>query len=194
MKLLAKTVVAVFVLAVAVAAQSAAPITVAFSTMEAQATNVTSKQIVMVAVTVSSKELPDTTTIHDFYFVQGGMAAGDVKEVVHGDSTRTITAVKPLFVQFEDGSFWGDTSLLADPNSPASYVVSKRKPLLAMFQGAVQAAQNGDQSLTDYLSNVQDEKTRGFAKRLLSVQKQSGTAAAVQQAQTRVNAAKNRSF
>ena len=171
-----------------------APITLAFSTVDAQATNVTSKQIVMVAVTVSYKEKTYMTAIHDFYFIQGGMAAGEVKEVVHRDSTRTITAVKPVFVQFRDGSFWGDTSPFNDPNSPASYVVSNRKPVLAMFQGALSAAQQGDQALIDYLSGVTDEETRGFAKRFLSIQKSSGTSAAVQQIQQRVNAAENRPF
>ena len=56
------------------------------------AENTSGKEIVMISLVLSGKDLPDWVSGHDWYFKQGGCAPGDLCEVAHGAGQRVDSA------------------------------------------------------------------------------------------------------
>jgi hypothetical protein len=189
-----KTIGMVFVLSLVMLAQTvtpAPPMTVSFSSSSATATNVSSKEIVLITVMVTYKEQSDgpVPAVHDLYFKQGGVPAGTMQDVVHPQTNMTITKVALTYVQFADGTSWGDGS-----DRFTQQAISRRPTIKDLLTNAMAAYQSAsDQGLIDYLTKYSGTES-GFAKTYLNMQKTSGTAAAVAQIQSRVNAAQGRSF
>ena len=187
------------------ALSQAPPVRIMVSDADAQATNISSKEIVLLEVMVSIKVSADGTTltqpghpaVHDFYFKPGGMAPGDIAEIARPGEGQTIAAAKLVFVQFADGTTWGK-----DPENPGDSAIemamSNRQELRAFYEAAITAYYGqGEQAFLDCLNqNLKQHKLQvgGYARQFLQIQKDSGTAAAVAQIQKRLDAAKARPF
>lgn len=181
-------------LALAAVAQTPAPVSLVVSPATVQATNVSSKEIALFTVLVSTQASgypnPDYPAAHDFYFKPGGFSVGDIHEVARsGSDKETITAAKLLYVQFADGTSWGNGDDRATKG-----VLQKRPALRTFYSEAISDYQNGgEQAFIDCLKKTQ-WPAEGKALYFIRVQQQSGTSEAVAQIQLRLTTANSRSF
>ena len=180
-------------------AQTQAPLKITIHDTHADATNIGSKEIVLVVVNLSKKDNPDHVYAHDYFFKPGGMPPGDTEEIIHPEDAP-ITNVQLLMVQYADGSTWGQVPGALDRGEGAMTmkdVADSRASLLPFYKNAIAAYnQQGEQGFLTFLSNVpkEDGDAKGAAIRFLRVQKQSGTAAAVDMIQQRLTAGLSRHF
>lgn len=71
------------------------------------AENISGKEIVMISLVLSGKDLPDRVSGHDWYFKQGGCAPGFLCIASRGVGQRVDSAAI-AYIQFADGSSFGD--------------------------------------------------------------------------------------
>ena len=119
-----------------------------------------------------------------------------------------ITKVVPLLVQFSDGSTWGDLTLL-DPvigREGLWEMIEGRAVAREFYKGAMSAyKRGGDTELVSFLTKAKNTlhtdpaydalpNLRGLGSKYLRIQQTSGSAAAIREIQSRLDAAQGRSF
>jgi hypothetical protein len=192
-RLLTGTIIA---LAVTLTAQTPDPSPpVAFS-VNGTATNVSTKTIILLVTNLGGD---------DFYFKPGGQPRGASFVTASG---LAITKVVPLLVQFSDGSTWGDLTLL-DPVIGMQglwEMIEGRAVAREFYKGAMSAyKQGGETELVKFLTQAKNTpmnpetvptlpNLRGLGGKYLKIQQTSGSAAAIREIQSRLDAAKGRSF
>ncbi|SRR6266851_3748419 len=172
---------------VAASAQTAkVPATLEVTPTMIMATNTSTQEIIAVVIRSPAGGSGWSAVIsHDFYFKQG-ITPTEATAVDAHDDGRTYISAELLFVQFADGSTWGDSTLAAD-------LLARRKPQKDFLENVLLAYQSqGEQAFVDQLQ--QEKEFRGLATHLLDIQKQSGTAAAVDVVKDRLAAANSRGF
>jgi hypothetical protein len=181
-----KNILFVFLFGALVLAQNA-PVSLTVATSTAQATNTSNKEIVLLEIMVSART--KYPVVHEYYFKPGGFASGDVEEVVHSTPYgSTITSATPVFAQFADGSTWGTS------DDAVQETIGRRALVRTLYNEALSAYHaQGEQAFLDRLARETGAAIT-FAQQFLLVQKQSGTAVAVDQMQTRLSTAESRSF
>ena len=123
-------------------------------------------------------------------------------------SGLAITKGVPLLVQFSDGSTWGDLTLL-DPLFGMMglwEMIQGRAVAREFYKGAMTAyKQGGDTELVSFLTQAKNTpinagtvptlpNLRGLGGQYLQIQQTSGSAAAIREIQSRLDAAQGRSF
>ena len=187
---------------------SACPITLTINGAEGDATNVSTKTIVFVAIHewVSASGPRPNLAMHDFYFQPGGQPPGATFEVQHPsqDPGQNITKLEPVYVKFADGTTWGDSTAI--PAYQMADLNQGRSNGKEFYQGAISAYnQGGDTGLANYLTTASqtphDAPTeqavpnmRNLGKKYLKIQQTSGSTAAISEIQSHLDAAKGRNF
>jgi hypothetical protein len=172
---------------VAASAQTAkAPATLEVTPTMIMAINTSTQEIIAVVIRSPAGGGGWSGVIsHDFYF-KHGITPTEATAVDAHDDGRTYTSAELLFVQFADGSIWGDFKLAVD-------LLAQRKPQKAFLERVLLAYQSqGEQAFVDQLQ--QEKQFLGLTARLLGVQRQAGTQAAVDVVKERLAAADSRRF
>jgi hypothetical protein len=147
------------------------------------AENTSGKEIVMISLVLSGKDLPDWVSGHDWYFKQGGCAPGDLCEVAHGAGQRVDSAAI-AYIQFADGSSFGD--------KPDNLALQLRAEYLTFYKNAGAAYRSGgEKGLSNYINTTTDSR---IAKHYQRMEKNSGIGAVVSQVESHLAAANSRSF
>ena len=173
---------------VAASAQTAkAPATLEVTPTMIMASNTSTQEIIAVVIRSPRAGGGGWSGVisHDFYFKHGITPTEAIAVDAHDDG-RTYTSAELLFVQFADGSIWGDSKLAVD-------LLAQRKPQKAFLERVLLAYQSqGEQAFVDQLQ--QEKQFLGLTARLLGVQRQAGTQAAVDVVKERLAAADSRRF
>ena len=186
---LMKTLVLLLILSVTFAASAQTtkvPATLQVSPTMIMATNASTQEIIAIIVRSPAGGSGWSGVIsHDFYF-KHGITPTEATAVDAHDDSRTYISAELLFVQFADGSTWGDSKLAVE-------LLARRTPQKTFFENVLSAYQSqGSRSFVDQLQ--QERQFIGVAARLLDIQKQSGTQAAVDVVKERLAAANSRLF
>lgn len=150
-----------------------------------RAKNVSSKEIL--AYSLGAPSLGFSHGTYDHYFKAGGWPEDDMTETVPGipSSVRALSnpEAKVFFVQFVDGSAWGDASIGAE-------IRARRLAEMQFNDEALRIYQSQGESAFLALLNAEHESLE--AARALHIQKTSGTAAAIDSISSRQKFAKER--
>jgi hypothetical protein len=162
------------------------PITLEVTPTSIMATNLSNQEIVAIVIRSPKGGSGWSGVIsHDFYF-RHGIAPTEAAVVDAQDDRRRYNSAEVLFVQFADGSTWGDSAVSSD-------FMARRGTEKHFLEGALSAYQNqGEQAFLDQLQ--QEKDLRGLAARLISVQKERGTTAVIDVIKERLEAAGTKPF
>ncbi len=148
MKTLGK--MATILLLSAIATAQKAPVSFIVSKSEISMKNSSDKALVAVVLSVEHVK-HGMVVQHDFYFKPGNAGPASVHKVRSQDRGGPFTNPRLLFVQFEDGSTWGDTAY-------ASNLTRQRKIWEAYLDKLEKAYNNdGEQGLVNVLQNTSNE-------------------------------------
>jgi hypothetical protein len=191
--------------------QTTDPVILELRRSSATAVNASAKEIVYIAVKVTTERprLPPqySYSARDFFFSESGLGPTETMEIVHDEpANEPYAKVQLTFVQFADGSTWGE----ADEFSAET--LKLRKPKVDFCERALAAySRGGAPALTaqlesesrffiaevragDVISPEDDVKQHlaGEAKGLLRIQEQAGTEAVLKKLRHKVAAAQSR--
>jgi len=175
----------VILVAIASALAQKAPVALTIDPNDYSVTaeNISGKEIVMISLVLSGKGLPDRVSGHDWYFKQGGCAAGELCLASHGVGQRVDSAAI-TYIQFADGSSFGDR--------PDDFALKLRAEYLTFYKNASAAYQSdGETGLSKYINTTTDSH---ISKRYQRIEKDSGIGAVVSQVQSHLAAANSRPF
>ena len=142
-----------------------------------QAKNVASKEILAYVIEFESPRF--TIAAHDYYFKPEGIAP-KASEVF--DYVKTSEAGRVLWVQFVDGTEWGDHKI------GLSEILRHRQPMLQLLTQMVSAySHGGGKEFSAYLES--NKKVDAFVKHIWIMQQQTGTDGAVGHLKIRLDSA-----
>jgi len=128
-----------------------------------QGKNVATKEILACVVRFESPHL--TIFSEDYYFKSEGIAPGAVATFDH---IKRSEKARVLWVQFVDGTEWGD------PNVGRSEVLQHRQPSLRLVSEMVNAYSRGGEK--EFLAYLESNKgVDGFVQDVWRMQEQTGT-------------------
>ena len=157
--------------------------------------NVSSKEILAYVVSVGGFE----TDYHDYFFKSSGIHPGDSEEITNQSGIPffkkdpMILPVKVLFVQFANGSKWGDEH--AGKHQTGAEMIAGRLLIRDFLAEAVKVYQEGgEQEFHLFLETQAKTETDVaiLAQHLLQVHHDAGVAAALDHAGRRLQAAQAR--
>ena len=141
-----------------------------------QGRNVAPKEILAYVVEFKS---PYAIFAHDYYFKPEGIAP-KASEVF--DYVKTSEAGRVLWVQFVDGTEWGDHKI------GLSEILRHRQPMLQLLTQMVSAySHGGGKEFSAYLES--NKKVDAFVKHIWIMQQQTGTDGAVGHLKIRLDSA-----
>jgi hypothetical protein len=156
--------------------------------------NISGKTIIALAVIVKTA-LTEIRYNHDFFFKDYGLAPGETLGIPVGDGlTVTFDATnlreradsELKFVQFDDGTTWGDNAVLES-------LKADRAGTELYLRGLLQAyADQGEKGLVSVLQTRPKGGAYNDYQRLIHLQKESGTAATLEAIRSRLKIAEER--
>ena len=187
-------------------AQTTDPVILQLRRASATATNASTKEIVYIAVklTTGKPPLPPTYSYsaRDFFFAPDGLGPLETMEIVHEEQMNDPSVkAQVMFVQFADGSTWGE------PNEYSAVTLKLRKPKFDFCERALAAYRSGGKAaLTAQLENATqgfsgyaysfEDRVKGAvaaeARSMLNLQEQAGTDAVLKKLTHKVEAARAR--
>lgn len=155
---------------------------------EWQGKNVTSKEILAYVVEFESTH---TRFAHDYYFKPQGLVPNGLEDFAHPPRSSpkappiTMTGGKVLYVQFVDGTEWGDGAI-GEP------LLSNRQPMVRLISQMVDAYSQGGKASSDYLAAAMKSSNAtesGFATHIWMMEQQSGIEGALRHLKVRLQSA-----
>jgi hypothetical protein len=157
---------------------------------EWQGKNITSKEILAYVVEFESTH---TRFAHDYYFKRQGIIPNGLEDFelpplprLQKEPPIPMTGGKVLWVQFVDGTEWGEHAL-------GEKLLSIRQPMLHLISQMIDAyGRGGEEGFSQYLATAKtsaDATESGFATHIWIMQQQSGTEGAVGHLKVRLQSA-----
>jgi hypothetical protein len=156
---------------------------------EWQGKNVTSKEILAYVIEFDSTH---TRFSHDYYFKPQGLVPNALEDFERPPQSSQkappipMTGGKVLYVQFVDGTEWGDHAV-GEP------LLNNRQPMERLISQMVDAySQGGEKGFSDYLATAMkssDVTESGFATYIRMTQQQSGIEGALGHLKIRLQSA-----
>lgn len=142
-----------------------------------QGRNIAPKEILAYVVEFESPHV--TILSHDYYFKPEGIAPGAIETF---DQATATEAGRALWVQFVDGTEWGDH------NVGRSKLLQLRGPILRWTTDMINAYSNGgDKEFSAFLES--NKNVNGFVEHIWNMQQQAGTEGALGHLKVRLTSA-----
>jgi len=196
-----------FIAGIAQAQTETCPISLKVTRTSIDATNVSSKAVVLIGVQVTDTNASSVSG-DDLYFKP--LAAGDTYNLASAspdpnEAVPSIVSAKVVVVQFADGTTCGDSSLL---QTEFADMMEGRVVAREFYKDAISAYDmGGDWELVSFLTKAKKSRPpntdpaygplpnlHSLGSSYLRIQQTSGSRAAISQIQSRLDAAQGRSF